>query len=132
MSCGAIAWWRAPDFAGLLERHGQVEHLVVQFDFLTQVWRDPRAEYSIPGASKSRNGTTSYADIVSIWTREIWEIKPKHLEDQAFCEAAWYVKNAKVSCGPQWEPGGSFSTSNLFGGEASCTGSKATGTRRNS
>lgn len=125
MSCGAVAWWRAPDFVGLLERHGQVEHLVVQFDFLTQLWRDPRAEYSIPGASKSRmipgaskslNGTTGYADIVSIGTKEIWEIKPKHLEDQAFSEAAWYVKNAKVSCGPQWQPGSSFSTSNLFGG----------------
>lgn len=116
MSCGDTTWWRAPDFVGLLERHGQAEHLVVQCDFLTQVWRNPDYEYSIPGASKSLNGKTGYADIISIETREIWEIKLKHLEDKAFKEAAWYVKNAKVSCGLPWQAGNSFTTSNLYGG----------------
>src|SRR5262245_1414468 len=102
MTCGTIAWWREPDFVGLLERHGQVEHLIVQFDFLTQVERNGRAEYSIPSASKTRNGQTGYADIVAIATGEIWEIKPRGREDQAFREAEWYVKKAKASCGPQW------------------------------
>ena len=36
MSCGDISWWRSPDLVGLLERHGQAEHLVVQVDFLIQ------------------------------------------------------------------------------------------------
>lgn len=116
MTCGEIAWWRAPDLLGLLERHGQAEHLIVQFDFVSQVQRNGRAEYSIPGASKRRNGTTGYADIVSITTGEIWEIKPKHLEHIAFEEAAYYVTNAKASCGPQWHAGNSFTTSNRLGG----------------
>lgn len=101
---------------GLLERHGQAEHLVNQVDFSTQVWRGALTEYSIPGASKSFNGKTGFADIVSIETREIWEIKPKHLEDKAFKEAEWYVKNAKISCHPQWIAGNSYTASNLWGG----------------
>lgn len=126
MTCGDISWWRAPDLLGLLERHGQVEHLVVQFDFLVQVQRDGRAEFSIPGASKSSipipgaskssiPGATGYADIVSVVTGEIWEIKPEKLEDKAVSEAAWYVQNAKKSCGPQWHAGTSFTTSNRYG-----------------
>jgi hypothetical protein len=113
-TCGDIAWWRAPDMIGLLERHGQVEHLVVQFDFLAQAQRDGRAEFSIPGASKKRDGKTGYADIVSIATQEIWEIKPDNLEEKAVEEATWYVQNAKKSCGPQWRAGTSFTTSNFY------------------
>jgi len=116
MSCGDTNWWREPDLVGLLQRHGQAEHLVVQCDFATQVWRDPRMEYSIPGASKSRTGSSGFADIVSVETREIWEIKPRHLEDQASREADWYVKWAKVGCHPAWVPGTTFTTSNLYGG----------------
>jgi hypothetical protein len=116
VSCGAIAWWRAPDFVALLERHGTVEHLVVQFDFLVQVQRDARAEFAIPGSSKSASGNTGFADIVSVATGEIWEIKPEHLEDAAVKEASRYAKFAKVACGSQWRPGTSYSTTNLFGG----------------
>jgi hypothetical protein len=120
MNCGEVEWWREPDLKGLLFRHGQIEHLAVQLDFSVQVWRDPRAEYSIPGASKNLSGNTGYADIVSIETGEIWEIKPKYPEpdgeEQALKEAAWYVKNAKVSCGLRWHVGNSFTTSGLFGG----------------
>lgn len=111
MSCGDIAWWRTPDFAGLLARHGQVEHLIVQFDFLVQVQRNARAEYSIPGASKNGKGATGYADIVSIATNEIWEIKPRSLEDLASKEAGWYVTYAKVSCGSRWRSGTSYTIS---------------------
>lgn len=116
MTCGDIAWWREPDFIGLLQRHGEVEHLVVQFDFLSQVQRDGRAEYSIPGASKSRSGNTGYADIVSIATGEIWEIKPKYLKSEdgetlAFKEAGWYAQNANASCGNKWRRGTSFTIS---------------------
>jgi hypothetical protein len=109
--CGDMTWWRgAPDFVGLLERHGQAEHLVVQFDFLVQPIRLACAEFSIPGASKTRNGATGYADIVSLATQEIWEIKPYNLEEKAVKEAAWYVTNAKLACGPQWRPGQSYTT----------------------
>jgi hypothetical protein len=114
MSCGDIDWWRAPDLTGLLERHGQVEHLAVQVDFLVQAQRDGRAEFSIGGASKKGNGETGYADIVSIATGEIWEIKPEKLEDKAVAEADWYALNAKKSCGPQWHTGTSFTTTDLY------------------
>jgi hypothetical protein len=110
MACGDISWWRAPDFVGLLQRHGQVEHLVVQFDFLVQPQRDGRAEYSLPGASKTQNGQTGFADIVSIATGEIWEIKSEKLEDNAVKEAVWYVDKAKLACSPNWRAGTSFTT----------------------
>jgi len=114
MTCGTIEWWRAPDIAGLLERHGQAEHLAVQADFLVQVQRNGRAEFSIPAASKKRNGETGYADIVSIATGEIWEIKPEKLEDQAVKESAWYAEKAVASCGPQWRPGTLYAPSNFY------------------
>src|SRR5450755_435878 len=110
MACGDISRWRAPDFVGLLQRHGQVEHLVVQFDFLVQPQRDGRAEYSLPGASKTQNGQTGFADIVSIATGEIWEIKSEKLEDNAVKEAVWYVDKAKLACSPNWRAGTSFTT----------------------
>jgi hypothetical protein len=112
VACGDIDWWRggAPDFVGLLERHGQAEHLVVQFDFLVQPTRLARAEFSIPGASKTRNGATGYADIVSVATQDIWEVKPYNLEGKAVEEAAWYATNAKIACGPQWKPGQTYTT----------------------
>jgi hypothetical protein len=116
MNCGDMSWWREPDFKGLMERHGQAEHLVIQIDFLVQVARDARAEYSIPRASKSASGNTGYADIVSIASKELWEIKPKSLQDQAFKEASWYAKLASASCGPQWHAGKSYTASNAFGG----------------
>lgn len=116
MSCGEIFWWRSPDIAALLERHGAVEHLVVQFDFVTQAQRDGRAEYSIPGASKSGSGQTGFADIVSKATGEIWEIKPAHLEHLAVKETSHYVKHAQVACGATWRPGTSYSSSNRYGG----------------
>jgi len=115
MSCGDIAWWRAPDLVGLLERHGQVEHLVVQFDFITQVQRIGRAEYSIPGASKKKDRTTGFADIISMATSEIWEIKPDNLESKAVDEANWYVLNAIKSCGPNWRNGTSYTAANRYG-----------------
>jgi hypothetical protein len=116
MNCGKVAWWREPDIVGLLEYHGVAEHLVIQLDFIAQVQRLGRSEYSIPGASKTRNGETGYADLVSIASGEIWEIKPRHLEHIAFEEAAYYVKHARRSCGPQWRPGFSYAPSNTFGG----------------
>jgi hypothetical protein len=116
MPCGDIAWWRDPDILGLLERHGQAEHLAIQVDFVFQVWRDPRAEFSIPGASKSASGSTGYADIVAIETREIWEIKPKHLEPKAFDEARRYVVYAQANCGLSWVAGSSYTASSRLGG----------------
>src|SRR5215470_15346474 len=100
MGCGDIAWWRDPDLKALLERHGAAEHFVIQADFLEQPHRNGRIEFSVPGASKSGSGRTGYADIVSVASSEIWEIKPKHLEDKAVSEAVNYVKRAKAACGP--------------------------------
>jgi hypothetical protein len=116
MACGDIAWWRAPDPAALLERHGTVEHLLVQVDLVFQLHRDPRAEFSIPGASKTSSGSTGFADIVSIATNEIWEIKPEHLEETAAKEAQRYARFAKGVCGPGWRPGTSYTTTTYFGG----------------
>jgi hypothetical protein len=115
MTCGDIHWWRAPDLLGLLERHGQAEHLVVQFDFITQVQRLGRAEYSIPGASKKKDGSTGYADILSLASSEIWEIKPDTLEPKAVEEANWYVSNAIKSCSPTWRIGTSYTAANRYG-----------------
>ncbi|SFP42432.1 hypothetical protein SAMN05216229_102233 [Geopseudomonas sagittaria] len=112
MACGDINWWRAPDLKGLLARHGQIEHLIIQFDFLVQLLRDPRAEFSIPRASKTEPGkSTGYADIVAIASNEIWEIKPKHLEAAAVNDAAHYVGFAKLGCSPDWLPGKSYRVS---------------------
>lgn len=104
-SCGAIPWWRAPDFESLQNRYGQAEHLIVQFDFMTQAFRQPRAEFMIPNASKSGSLHPGYADVVSLATSEIWEIKPEGLEEFAAREAANYVAKALVSCGPGWKLG---------------------------
>jgi len=121
MACGDIAWWRAPDFVGLLQRHGQIEHLIIQFDFLVQLDRDPRAEFSIPGASKSVPGRVGFADIVSVAGKQIWEVKPKHLEELAAKEATHYLKFAEAGCGGGWELGNSYHvsdfTKSLYGAE---------------
>lgn len=133
MACGDIAWWRAPDFVGLLQRHGQIEHLIIQFDFLVQLARDPRAEFSIAGASKSTPGGTGFADIVANLDKEIWEIKPKHLEAVAEQEAKHYVKFATASCGPAWRPGTGYFTSpfakTLYGAEKIVYRAEANGMR---
>ncbi len=104
-TCGQIAWWRAPDLVALRERHGTIEHLVIQIEFMGQLARNPRAEFSIPGASKSTAGATGFADVIALATREIWEIKPKHLAAQASAEAAKYVGFAGGSCPPAWKSG---------------------------
>ncbi|MGW5572889.1 hypothetical protein ACWEVD_16940 [Nocardia thailandica] len=119
MACGEIAWWRAPDVAQMMLRYGEVEHLVIQFNFCCQAWRGPRAEYSIPHAAKSartqpyrppiRTDPTGYADLVCLETHQIWEIKPKRLAPAAAAEAGWYVNRARLSCGSAWELGTTFS-----------------------
>lgn len=86
---------------------GVMEHLCVQADFLTQVARAPRAEYSIPFAGKNENND-GFADIVSVSAREIWEIKPKNRVSDAAAEAAFYVKKANASCGLGWREGTSY------------------------
>jgi hypothetical protein len=89
----------------------------VQFDFITQVQRLGRAEYSIPGASKKKDGSTGYADVLSMVSNEIWEIKPddKINEGKAVAEAEWYVANALKSCGPNWRIGTSYTAANRWG-----------------
>ena len=119
MSCGDIFWWRTPNPDNILQRHGAAEHLVIQFDFLSQAIRNGRAEYSIPEASK-KTGGTGFADIVSLASGEIWEIKPEHLVKDAVDEAQWYVSKAKKSCPPpkpaqKWVAGESFTTSGRYG-----------------
>jgi hypothetical protein len=109
-SCGDIAFWRKPDIQGMLERYGQAEHLAVQFDFLCQADRDGRAEFSIPESSASGSGNTGYADIVSVATREIWEIKPENDEKGALKKATRYVEKANVACGGNWKLGTSYTT----------------------
>lgn len=116
MACGDIDWWRAPDLEALLVRHGLAEHLIVQVDFIFQAWRNPRAEFSIPGASKAGSGGTGYADVVSLASHEIWEIKPKHLAKDAAREAEHYVEFARAQCGPLWVPGTRYTASNRLGG----------------
>ncbi len=107
-TCGQIAWWRSPDLVALRERHGTVEHLVIQIEFMSQIARLPRAEFSVPGASKSTPGATGFADVVALASREIWEIKPKHAEAQASAEAGKYVGFAGGSCPPAWKAGNSY------------------------
>jgi hypothetical protein len=41
---------------------------------------------------------------------EIWEIKPRHLEELAAKEARYYTKFAKTACGPTWRPGTTYTT----------------------
>ena len=112
MACGDIAWWRSPDLVGLLTRHGQAEHLLVQFDFMRQVARDGRAEFSIPGASKTLVGQTGFADIVSVANREIWEVKSGNGDNEklAVNESRAYVSKAQASCGPDWSQGTSYNS----------------------
>lgn len=115
MSCGTQKWWgwkgdEYLDYIALLSRYGNAEHLVVQFDFLVQPTRLGRAEFSIPGAGKSGTGRTGFADIVSVASQEIWEIKPHNLEVKAYEDANGYVTHAKLSCGPQWKAGNSYTT----------------------
>jgi hypothetical protein len=107
--CGEIAWWRNMDVQGLLERHGQVEHLIVQMDFMGQLALEPRAEFSIPASAKS--GNTGYADVVALKDRQIWEIKPEHLEPDAVVKATRYVACANVACGPGWVLGTGYQPS---------------------
>lgn len=110
MSCGHVSWWREPDYAQLLVRYGQAEHLVVQHDFLLQAKFDGRQEFAIPGAGKRKNGQVGFADIVSLATKEIWEIKPENLEALASKEAKHYVKQANSECGPGWQLGKTYTT----------------------
>ncbi|RQP21304.1 hypothetical protein [Piscinibacter terrae] len=117
--------WQKPDPAQLAVRYGQVEHLLVQRDFVAQYARVGLAEFSIPGASKTWIGrrrlpgemepAEGFADIVAAASQEIWEIKPEGAsreaaEELASKEASWYVLHAKVQCGPQWRLGTSYST----------------------
>jgi hypothetical protein len=117
MGCGNIAWWRAmtDDLDTLVDRHGTIEHFLVQQDFvLLQPQRVGIAEYSIPGASwkSKRSGAAGYADIVSFVSSEIWEIKPRSGGDKpAVDKAKHYVTQAQAKCGPKWHLGDSYSTS---------------------
>jgi hypothetical protein len=117
MACGDIASWRAltDDVESLVDRHGSIEHFLVQRDFvLLQPQRVGIAEFSIPGASwkGKRSGNTGFADIVSFASSEIWEIKPKSGGDKpAVDKATHYVNHAKTKCSTEWKLGKSYSTS---------------------
>jgi hypothetical protein len=117
MTCGAIAWWRAitDDLESLVDRHGVIEHFLVQQDFVVlQPTRIGIAEYSIPGASwrAKKSGNYGFADLVSFATSELWEIKPKSGGDKpAVDKATHYVTHAKAQCGTQWALGKSYATS---------------------
>ncbi|OCJ12967.1 hypothetical protein A6U87_06610 [Rhizobium sp. AC44/96] len=112
-SCGTIAWWRGLDLNALRTRYGAIEHLLVQMDFMAQVARLPRAEFSIPGASKTIPGGIGFADVVALATQEIWEIKSDSYMPmgQAGAEAKFYAKMAQVGCGsPTWRAGQGYTT----------------------
>ena len=111
-TCGDIHWWNALDLKGLRERHGQAEHLVVQYDFCQQAWLGPRAEFSVPGASKSLTGRPGYIDVAATAKNEIWEIKPRHLKDKAASEANYYLSKVRVACGANWRLGTEYQ--NMF------------------
>ncbi|MFM0430494.1 hypothetical protein PQQ75_15915 [Paraburkholderia aspalathi] len=113
-SCGTKSWWEDFDYETLTARYGQLEHIIIQVDFLKQYVRYPRVEYSIPAASKKGTGHWGFADILAFRQKEIWEIKPDDengLNDGlAAAESAHYVGFALSSCGDGWKPGRSYRT----------------------
>ena len=120
--CGSFTVWRDPvgNIVHLLRRHGNIEHLIVEIDFLGQLWRLPRGEYTIPGASMTSGSTRDgYADVCSLLYRQIWEIKPKinkgkDGEAEAVIDATHYVNHANQKCGSGWTLGVRYTTRGLF------------------
>jgi hypothetical protein len=74
---------------------GVVEHWVIQFDYITSFPGGER-EYAIPQSSAANN--TGYADIVNLYTNEIFEIKPVTLTALGALEADRYVLFANANC----------------------------------
>jgi len=129
--CGESPPWYLEDIAERLlgaRWRGTMEHLVIQLDFMLQVARRPRTEWSIPHASKSvlrqvvggpgtrvpeprEDAATGFADVVSLRTGEIWEIKPLRLVATAVMEAQFYAKAARRFCPGPWTAGNSYTTS---------------------
>lgn len=114
MGCGEfVPGFRIPRFSET-PFQGVMEHLCVQADFLTQVARLPRAEYSIPRAGKSPV-EEGYADIVAVATHEIWEVKPERRLEEAKAEAKYYVEKANAACGLGWTAGRTYRAAGRYG-----------------
>ncbi len=109
-TCGTKVVWRTPnpDFWQVAKRYGQLEHVIIQLDFLRQVERVPFYEYYIPYAASNGSKGPGFADIVSVRDKEIWEIKPDWYQQQAVDEAMLYVECARKYCDPKWHLGTSY------------------------
>lgn len=100
---------------GSIQFQGNLEHWIIQLDYLKSNPTNGEVEYQIPNAGS--NGGKGYADIVNLSTGEIWEVKPA---DQTklqtyLAEVANYIQKANQYCarppGLSWNYGSSYPSS---------------------
>jgi len=92
---------------GGTNRRSSPEHELIQADYIAT--KDPTGvrEYMIPGGSA--NGNVGYADLVSLGSHAIYEIKPYSPPaiTEGLAQVAQYIVAARTSCDPDapWHPG---------------------------
>jgi len=101
------------------DRRSDPEHEAIQAHYKASVDSTGAREYAIPGGALS--GNTGYADIVSLGTGAIYEIKrysPPAIE-QCADQAKGYLAGALLSCGvpPPWHLGTSYKDAEIEFGD---------------
>jgi hypothetical protein len=115
---GAIQRQAAPDPGAAargacretVDRHAGPQHEAIQAHYKASIDPTGLREFAIPGSSRA--GNIGYADIVSMGTGAIYEIKPyipSEIED-GLEQVGRYLKGARASCGvpPPWHLGVSY------------------------
>jgi len=101
------------------DRRSDPEHEAIQAHYKSKIDSTGAREYAIPGGALS--GNIGYADIVSLGTGAIYEIKkysPPAIE-QGANQAKGYLAGALLSCGvpPPWHLGTSYPDSDIEFGD---------------
>lgn len=94
------------------DRRAGPEHELIQNYYKSMVDPTGVREYAIPGGSSAQSGYVGYADLVSLGTHAIYEIKPYSLMGIAAgaAQVNGYLQAARQRCDPDapWHPGIAF------------------------
>lgn len=82
--------------SGSISMNGTVEHWMIELDYTTIINPFAVGEYFIPNAGA--NGGPGYADIVNVYTGEIFEIKPETQLQNGITELNRYIQKATKYC----------------------------------
>lgn len=94
------------------DRRAGPEHELIQSYYKSAIDPTGVREYAIPGGSSAQSGHMGYADLVSLGTHAIYEIKPYSLTGitAGAVQVNQYLQAARLHCDPDapWHPGIAF------------------------